>query len=68
MNGVVRNGDATFAAWVTTDRRHFVQRLVKVGLQQDNQYQVLEGLKAGELAVTDGAVFISNILYAPPSD
>ena len=30
--------------------------------------QVLEGLKPGELAVTDGAVFISNILYAPPSD
>jgi cobalt-zinc-cadmium efflux system membrane fusion protein len=68
MNGVVRNGDGTMAAWVTTDRKRFTQRLVKVGLQKDDHYQVLEGLQRGDLAVTDGAVFISNILYAPPSD
>jgi cobalt-zinc-cadmium efflux system membrane fusion protein len=68
MNGAVRNSDGTFAAWVTTDRHRFIQRIVKIGLQKDGQYQVLEGLQSGELAVTDGAVFISNILYAPPSD
>jgi cobalt-zinc-cadmium efflux system membrane fusion protein len=68
MNGVVRNGDGTYAAWVTTDGLRFVQRLVKIGMQQDGQYQILDGLKAGDLAVTDGAVFLSNILYAPPSD
>jgi multidrug efflux pump subunit AcrA (membrane-fusion protein) len=68
MNGVVRNGDGTMAAWVTTDRQRFVQRIVKVGLQKDGQWQVLEGLQKGELAVTDGAVFLSNILFAPPSD
>jgi membrane fusion protein, heavy metal efflux system len=68
MNGVVRNGDGTMAAWVTTDRHRFAQRLIKIGLQRDGQYQVLEGLQRGELAVTDGAVFLSNILYAPPTD
>jgi cobalt-zinc-cadmium efflux system membrane fusion protein len=68
MKGVVRNGDGTFAAWVTTDRHRFMQRIIKVGLQRDGQYQVLEGLQRGEQAVTDGAIFISNILYAPPSD
>jgi cobalt-zinc-cadmium efflux system membrane fusion protein len=68
VNGVVRNGDGTFAAWVTTNRQTFVQKIVKIGVQQDDQYQVLDGLKRGEMAVTDGAVFISNILYAPPSD
>jgi membrane fusion protein, heavy metal efflux system len=68
MNGVLRNGDGTMATWVTTDRHRFVQRILKIGLQQDGQYQVLEGLQPGELAVTDGAVFISNILYAPPTD
>ena len=68
MNGVNRNGDGTFAAWVTTDRKKFAQRIVTLGLQQDGQYQVLDGLQRGDLAVTDGAVFISNILYAPPSD
>jgi cobalt-zinc-cadmium efflux system membrane fusion protein len=68
MNGVVRNGDGTMAAWVTTDRHLFSQRIIKLGLQQDGQYQVLDGLHRGELAVTDGAVFLSNILYAPPTD
>jgi cobalt-zinc-cadmium efflux system membrane fusion protein len=53
---------------VTTDRHRFVQRTVKIGLQQDGRYQVLEGLQPGELAVTDGAVFLSNMLNAPPSD
>jgi cobalt-zinc-cadmium efflux system membrane fusion protein len=68
MNGVVRNSDGTFAAWVTTDRHRFIQRIIKIGLQKDNQDQVLEGLQRGELAVTDGAIFLSNILYAPPTD
>jgi multidrug efflux pump subunit AcrA (membrane-fusion protein) len=67
-SGVVRESDGTLTAWVTTDRRHFVQRTVKIGLQQDGRYQVLEGLHRGELAVTDGAVFLSNMLNAPPSD
>jgi cobalt-zinc-cadmium efflux system membrane fusion protein len=68
MSGVVRNGDGTMAAWVTTDRRHFAQRLVKVGLENDGEYQVLSGLEPGDLAVTDGAVFLSNLLDAPPTD
>ena len=67
-SGVVRESDGTLTAWVTTDRRHFVQRIVKVGLQQDGRDQVLEGLQRGELAVTEGAVFLSNMLNAPPSD
>ena len=68
MNGVVRKGDGTMAAWVTTDRRRFSQRIIKIGLQRDGQYQVLEGLQRGELAVTEGAVFLSNMLDAPPTD
>jgi cobalt-zinc-cadmium efflux system membrane fusion protein len=68
MNGVVRNGDGTMAAWVTVDRHRFLQRIIKIGLQSNGQYQVLEGLKAGELAVTDGAIFLSNLLQAPPTD
>jgi cobalt-zinc-cadmium efflux system membrane fusion protein len=67
-NGVVRNGDGSFAAWVTTDRHRFTQRIVRLGEPLDGQYPVIEGLKRGELAITDGAVFVSNILYAPPSD
>lgn len=66
--GVVREGDGTFTVWVTTDRRHFTQRTVKLGLQRDGMDQIVDGLQRGELAVTDGAVFLSNILNAPPSD
>ena len=66
--GVVRNGDGTMAAWVTTDRRKFVQRILSLGLQRDGFYQVLDGLKPGELAVADGAIFLSYMLKAPPSD
>ena len=68
VNGVVRNGDGSFAAWITTDRRRFTQRIVRLGEPLDGLYPVLEGLKQGELVITDGAVFVSNILYAPPSD
>ena len=67
-SGVVREGDGTMTAWVTTDRRHFTQRTIRIGLQQDGYDEILDGLRAGELAVTDGAVFVSNILNAPPSD
>lgn len=68
MNGVVRNGDGSYVAWVTTDRHHFTQRNVTLGEPLDGQYPVLKGLRRGELAVSDGAVFLSNILYAPPTD
>ena len=67
-NGVVREGDGTMTAWVTTDRHHFSQRVVKTGLRQDGQVQILEGLQRGELVVSDGAVFLSNMLEAPPTD
>jgi len=68
MNGVVRNGDGTMVAWVTTDRRRFVERVIKIGLQKDGRYQILEGLRQGELAVSDGALFLSSMLEAPPTD
>lgn len=66
--GVVREGDGTMTAWVTVDRHRFVQRKVKLGLEKDGYYQILDGLQRGELAVTEGGVFLSNLLEAPPSD
>jgi cobalt-zinc-cadmium efflux system membrane fusion protein len=62
INGVVREGDGTMTVWVTTDRRHFVKRTVKIGLQRDGYHQILEGLQPGELVATDGALFLSNAL------
>jgi membrane fusion protein, heavy metal efflux system len=62
VNGVVREGDGTMTVWVTADRRHFVKRTVKIGMQRDGYHQILEGLQAGELVATDGALFLSNAL------
>jgi cobalt-zinc-cadmium efflux system membrane fusion protein len=67
-NGVVRESDGTMTAWVTTDGHRFVQRVIRIGLRKDDRVQILEGLQRGELAVADGAVFLSNMLQAPPSD
>ena len=67
-NGAVREADSTMTVWVTTDRHRFVQRVVKTGLRRDGQVQILDGLQPGELVVTDGAVFLSNMLQAPPTD
>lgn len=64
---VVRAGDGTMTIWVTTDRHRFTQRKVKLGLQSSGYDQILEGLKQGELVVTDGAVFLDNMLV-PSTD
>jgi cobalt-zinc-cadmium efflux system membrane fusion protein len=62
LDGVVREGDGTMTVWVTTDRRRFTQRIVKIGMQKDGFRQILEGLQPGELVAGEGAVFLSNML------
>ncbi|MGC2153013.1 MAG: hypothetical protein WA618_13280, partial [Terriglobales bacterium] len=66
--GVVREPDGTMTAWVTTDRRHFEQRVIKTGMRKDDRVQILNGVRRGELVVTDGAVFLSSMLSAPPTE
>jgi membrane fusion protein, heavy metal efflux system len=66
--GLVRQGDGSMAAYIQKDETHFEQRLVKVGILQDGAYQILDGLKAGDPVVVDGAIFVDNILNAGPSD
>ena len=62
VDGVVREGDGTMTVWVTTDRRTFVKRSVKVGMQQDGYDQIIDGLQPGELMATEGALYRSNAL------
>jgi cobalt-zinc-cadmium efflux system membrane fusion protein len=63
VESVVREGDGTMTVWVTTDRRHFTKRVVKLGIpQQEGLAQILSGLNPGELVVSEGAVFLSNKL------
>jgi len=67
-NSVVREGDGSMTVWVTADRRHFTQKIVKPGLSRDGRVEILEGLENGELVVSEGAVFLSNMLETPPTD
>ena len=67
-NGVVREGDGTMSVWVTTDRRRFLRRTVKIGLQQDGFDQIEAGVVPGELAVVDGAILLSNQLFGGDGD
>jgi cobalt-zinc-cadmium efflux system membrane fusion protein len=62
LDGVVREGDGTMTVWVSSDRRRFTQRIVKIGMQKEGLRQILEGLQPGELVATEGAVFLSNML------
>src|ERR1700730_6314336 len=62
LSGLVREGDGTMTAWVTSDRRRFTQRTVTVGDRKDGYRQIVSGLQPGELVATDGAVFLSNML------
>jgi membrane fusion protein, heavy metal efflux system len=67
-NGVVREGDGTMTAWVTADRIHFFQKDIEVGRNEDGRVEVLKGVQAGQLVVTDGAVLLDNVLLAPSGD
>ena len=61
VNAVVREGDGTRTVWVTKDSKHFVKRIVEIGLQRDGHVQILKGLEPGELIAGDGAIFLSNL-------
>jgi membrane fusion protein, heavy metal efflux system len=67
-NAVVREPDGTMVAWATTDRHRFTEKIIKIGLRTDGRVQVLDGLQRGEIVVSDGAVFLSNMLEAPPTE
>ena len=61
LDGVIREGDGTMTVWVTTDRRHFTRRPVKIGLQHEGYDQILEGVRPGEQVVTKGAIYLDNL-------
>ncbi len=68
MASVVREGDGAMSVWTTKDNKRFVRKTVKLGHQQDGFDEIVEGLSPGEKIVTEGAVFLSNILAGGASD
>jgi membrane fusion protein, heavy metal efflux system len=62
VDAVVREGDGTYTVWVTAERRQFIQRTVKIGIEDNGYRQILDGLKPGELVASEGAVYLSNMV------
>ena len=56
---IVWDGDAT-VVWVQVGPVLFQRRKVLTGREQDGFVQVRDGLKAGEMVATRGAIFIDN--------
>jgi len=61
-NALVREMDGSISAWTTTDRKHFIRRRVTPGLRQNNLVEIKAGLMTGEQLVSDGAIFLSNLV------
>lgn len=62
MVGVIREPDGSQTVWVTTDGRHFIQRVVKIGMDWEGYRQILDGLKPGEKVATKNSLLLDNIL------
>jgi len=56
---LIREGDVA-TVWVEEEPMVFRRRLVKIGLEQDGQVQIREGVKIGERVVARGAIFVDN--------
>ncbi|MEJ5962991.1 efflux RND transporter periplasmic adaptor subunit [Pedobacter immunditicola] len=49
-------------AWVKTGNGKFENRIIKLGIQNKKEVEVLSGLKEGELIVTNGAYLLNSAL------
>jgi cobalt-zinc-cadmium efflux system membrane fusion protein len=59
IDAVIREGDVA-TVWVEREPMLFERRSVRIGIEQDGQVQIRDGLAAGELAVGRGAIFLDN--------
>lgn len=59
MDAVMREGDLA-VVWVQEGPMSFQRRTVSIGMEQDGQVQIREGLAPGEFAVVRGAIFLDN--------
>jgi membrane fusion protein, heavy metal efflux system len=62
LEAVVREADGTQTVWVTTDKLHYTQRTVEIGMQRDGYRQIVKGLRPGELIAVKGSLLLDNLL------
>jgi cobalt-zinc-cadmium efflux system membrane fusion protein len=61
-DAVVREGDGSMTVWTTQDRKRFAKRQVQVGMRSNGWTQILSGVEANDLIVTEGGIFLTNKL------
>lgn len=49
-------------AWVKTGKGMYQNRIIKLGIQNKKEVEVISGLKAGEVVVTNGAYLLNSAL------
>jgi len=59
VGAVVRQGDLK-TCWVETEPRMFQRRTIQLGMEQDGQIQILDGVRPGERVAARGAIFLDN--------
>ncbi len=57
-SAVLFDADNLPFVYVQTDSDTFGQRMITTGVQQNNRFEVVAGLKEGEKVVTEGSVFL----------
>jgi cobalt-zinc-cadmium efflux system membrane fusion protein len=57
-SAVLYDADNMPFVYVQMDGNRFGQRLVTTGAQQNNEFEILNGLKEGERVVSEGAIFL----------
>ncbi len=59
VEAVIREGDVA-VVWVENEPLLFRRCKVKLGIEQEGRLQIRDGLKAGDLVVVRGAIFVDN--------
>jgi cobalt-zinc-cadmium efflux system membrane fusion protein len=59
VEAVIREGDVA-TVWVQSEPEVFERRMVTLGFEQRGRVQIRSGLKAGEVVVSRGAIFVDN--------
>ena len=57
-SAILRNDENLPFVYVEAEPGQFAQRLVTIGVQQDEETEILSGLKEGERIVSEGSIFL----------
>ena len=67
-DAVIRDSKSA-SVWIKTGNNTFINKMVKVGIENDGRIEITSGLKSGDLVVTSGAYLLnSEYIFKKGSD